>query len=213
MHNCLVKICGIRTQSEAKEIAKMNADFIGILVNVRNTNISISVRRAMTIVRTAKIKSIILTPEKNSKKLVKIIHKIKPWGVQLMRPSPQLALEIKKHTKSKVIPMVFVNDSDPFDEVKKYASSDYILLDSKNGTLLGGTGIKHDWNISKKIISKTKIPIILAGGLNSKNVKNAIKKTNPFAVDAESSLRNQKSYRDLSKVEEFIKAVKKLKIS
>ena len=70
---------------------------------------------------------------------------------------------------------------------------DAILLDSGNPNLptkeLGGTGRIHNWDLSKTIRMKVDVPIILAGGINSNNVKQAIDHVKPFGVDLCSSVR------------------------
>ena len=53
---------------------------------------------------------------------------------------------------------------------------DCILLDShRMGDLqIGAQGVTHDWSISRKIVESVRTPVILAGGLGSDNVKEAI---------------------------------------
>lgn len=70
---------------------------------------------------------------------------------------------------------------------------DGILLDSGNQSLavkqLGGTGRMHDWSISKRIRELVDLPIFLAGGLNSENVRSAIQNVAPFGLDLCSGVR------------------------
>jgi len=50
---------------------------------------------------------------------------------------------------------------------------------------LGGTGRVHDWNLSRKIVELSPVPVFLAGGLHAGNVRDAIDSTNhpPTLVD------------------------------
>jgi phosphoribosylanthranilate isomerase len=68
-----------------------------------------------------------------------------------------------------------------------------VLLDSGNQSLavkeLGGTGRIHNWDMSRRIVESLNVPVFLAGGLNSSNVKEAINKVKPFAVDICSGVR------------------------
>jgi len=70
---------------------------------------------------------------------------------------------------------------------------DAILLDSGNPTLqikeLGGTGRRHDWNISKRIREAVSVPLFLAGGLRPDNVAEAVAQVGPFGVDVCSGVR------------------------
>jgi phosphoribosylanthranilate isomerase len=85
-----------------------------------------------------------------------------------------------------------------------------ILLDSGNQALrvkeLGGTGRRHDWSISRRIRDKVGVPVFLAGGLNSENVVEGLKRVQPFGVDVCNGVRT-KNRLDESKLSAFFKAV------
>lgn len=87
---------------------------------------------------------------------------------------------------------------------------DAILLDSGNQTLavkeLGGTGRVHDWRLSAEIREAVKIPLFLAGGLESANVAEAIRQVKPFGVDVCSGLRTE-GHLDETKLREFFSAI------
>ena len=204
-----VKICGVHNKDEARKSIEYGADFLGILINIPETNLSLSPSEAKLIISTQKkVKFIILTIEKNSKKLLSLVRELSPWGIQLLRPTKDNVNFLSRNSKVKVIPVIHITKKTDIDKIKLFKKADYIILDSKLGRNLGGTGKVHDWNISKKIVSNSKIPIFLAGGLNERNVKEAIKLVNPYAVDAESSLRNYRGFRDLKKVKKFIDVIK-----
>ncbi len=204
-----IKICGIHSLEEAKKSINNGADFLGMLIDIPETNLSLSQNEAKNIISNLKEgKFIILTVEKNPVKLLSIINTLSPWGVQLLQPTKENVSFLSDKSKVKIMPVVHVTCNKDVEKIKLFEKADYILLDSKLGHHLGGTGKTHDWNISKKIVSKSKIPVFLAGGLNKSNVNEAIKIVNPYAVDVESSLRNKKGYRDFNKVKEFIEIVK-----
>ena len=68
-----------------------------------------------------------------------------------------------------------------------------ILLDSGNPALavkeLGGTGRRHDWQISRRIREAVHVPTFLAGGLRPENVTEAIEIVRPFGLDVCSGVR------------------------
>ena len=86
-----------------------------------------------------------------------------------------------------------MNEDSVKDAIKISCEVDAILLDSGNPNLkvkeLGGTGRQHNWQLSKKIREEIDIPVFLAGGLNHKNVKEAIETVSPFGIDVCSGLR------------------------
>lgn len=94
------------------------------------------------------------------------------------------------------------------------ARADAILLDSGNPRLavkeLGGTGRRHDWDISRRIIEAVQdrqgVRVFLAGGLNAENVLDAIRTVGPFAVDVCSGVRTDGAL-DPQKLRAFASAV------
>jgi phosphoribosylanthranilate isomerase len=85
-----------------------------------------------------------------------------------------------------------------------------ILLDSGNPALstkeLGGTGRRHDWAISRRIVEAVPIPVFLAGGLRADNTADAIRTVNPFALDVCSGVRTHGSL-DEAKLSAFFDAI------
>ena len=74
----------------------------------------------------------------------------------------------------------------------------------------GGTGVKHDWSISKSVVAALRKPVILAGGLNPENVSEAVREVRPFEVDVSSGVENASGWKDEAKVRKFIFTVKHL---
>ena len=81
---------------------------------------------------------------------------------------------------------------------------DGLLLDSRTQDRLGGTGIVCDWDISKKIVDRCSIPVILAGGLTADNVADAVRKVQPYGVDANSGLETSDGWKDGDKIRRFV---------
>jgi len=88
-----------------------------------------------------------------------------------------------------------------------------ILLDSGNPSLstkeLGGTGRRHDWAISRRIVEAVPIPVFLAGGLRADNAADAIRTVNPFALDVCSGVRTHGSL-DEAKLSAFFQAIRSI---
>jgi phosphoribosylanthranilate isomerase len=88
---------------------------------------------------------------------------------------------------------------------------DAILLDSGNPNLqikeLGGTGRRHDWTISRRIVESVNMPVFLAGGLRPDNIADAIAQVLPFGVDVCSGVRSGGAL-DRRKLDAFFSAAK-----
>jgi phosphoribosylanthranilate isomerase len=87
-----------------------------------------------------------------------------------------------------IVQVVHIEGKESVEEaIKQSRHVDALLLDSGNTNMvvkkLGGTGKTHNWELSRKIREKVKIPIFLAGGLTAENVTQAIAEVGPFAID------------------------------
>lgn len=86
--------------------------------------------------------------------------------------------------------------------VKDFHDAEALLLDAYHEHLKGGTGQTFDWNLIPQSLSK---PIVLAGGLTVENVKEAIKKVKPYAVDVSGGVEESKGIKNSYKIQAFIK--------
>ncbi len=76
------------------------------------------------------------------------------------------------------------------------------LLDTPSATVHGGTGETFDWSLAERTGKR----IILAGGLDASNVRDAIRAVRPWGVDACSRLESAPGRKDHRKMIEFLKA-------
>jgi len=85
---------------------------------------------------------------------------------------------------------------------------DALILDSHDPATgrKGATGLTHNWNISRQIVARSSIPVILAGGLTSSNVGRAIIEVSPHGVDAHTGLEESDGARSMEKIHAFVKA-------
>ena len=89
---------------------------------------------------------------------------------------------------------------------------DGFVLDTINAATdqVGGTGNIHDWSVSREIVARfPDSPMILAGGLNSQNVRAAIELVRPFGVDVNSGTKGPDGFKDAIKLREFIREAKR----
>ena len=110
-----------------------------------------------------------------------------------------------KKIKRRVIKAVRVKDASSLKEMSRYAV-DAFLLDTYKDNQWGGTGEVFDW----KLVARAKKfgPVILAGGLNPRNVKGAVNKVKPYGVDVSSGVELSPGKKDAKKVKAFLKAAR-----
>ncbi len=78
-----------------------------------------------------------------------------------------------------------------------------ILLDAPSETQWGGTGQTFDWKLAAAAGS---MKIVIAGGLDETNVRQAIEEARPWGVDACSRLESAPGRKDHARMARFLKA-------
>ncbi len=68
-----------------------------------------------------------------------------------------------------------------------------------------GKGRVFDAAFFRDIAARSRVPVILAGGLNPENVREAIAATSPYAVDVASGVEDRPGIKNHGKVRDFIR--------
>jgi phosphoribosylanthranilate isomerase len=114
----------------------------------------------------------------------------------------------------KLVQVIHVTGPESVGQAKAVATSvDALLLDSGNPALavkeLGGTGRRHDWELSRRIRAAVDVPLFLAGGLRPDNVREAIELVAPYGLDVCSGLRSGEGFDlDRDKLDRFMAAAR-----
>jgi phosphoribosylanthranilate isomerase len=96
--------------------------------------------------------------------------------------------------------------------------SDFLILDTQDPDIggIGASGTTHDWSISREIVRRVRIPVILAGGLSPENVTEAAAYVQPWGVDSLTHtnfpLPDGGFRKDLQRVEAFVQAARKVSV-
>ncbi len=93
---------------------------------------------------------------------------------------------------------------DVLDISAQYDDASALLLDAYHPGIKGGSGFQFDWDL---IPEKRPLPVVLAGGLQEDNVKQAILSVKPYAVDVSSSVEVGKGIKDVAKMTAFIEQI------
>ncbi|AXY55822.1 phosphoribosylanthranilate isomerase [Acinetobacter chinensis] len=98
-------------------------------------------------------------------------------------------------------------DTEIISTIQQYqqAGASAMLLDAWHPELKGGTGHSFDWSQFPKL----DIPLILAGGLKPENIEDAIKMTQPYAVDVSGGVESAKGIKDQQLIEKFMQGVQR----
>jgi len=85
-----------------------------------------------------------------------------------------------------------------------FVSSSAILVDTYSQEMRGGTGETFNWDLIPKSLP---LPLIIAGGLDSKNVSSLINSVNPYGVDVSGGVEIDKGIKDHSMMKNFVLGV------
>jgi phosphoribosylanthranilate isomerase len=122
---------------------------------------------------------------------------------------PAMCAELARRTGSRVIKAVQVANPGDVRASERF-HVDFHLFDARPSSpagaqLRGGTGESFDWELVAA--RKTRIPLILSGGLHAGNVGEAITVARPWAVDVASGTEQSPGRKDPRHMREFFAAV------
>lgn len=198
MQKIRVKICCITSVEEAILALSYGASALGLVGQMPSGPGIISDQQILEITTSLPpmVSTFLLTSETQPKAIIDHYKQVNTSTIQIV---DQVETNVYEQIRNelphvKIVQVIHVLNSKSVQQaidVSPYV--DAILLDSGNPNLptkeLGGTGRIHNWDLSKTIRMKVDVPIILAGGINSNNVKQAIEHVQPFGVDLCSSVR------------------------
>jgi phosphoribosylanthranilate isomerase len=208
-----IMVTGVKHMEDAFTASKLGVDGLGLLVESGQPFESISPEVAKSITESlSPVCECMLST--HLVEVEKIIHLASIIGVTTIQlpghVTPEDVIKIKSSLPYiKVIKALHVVDDHCMASVERYIGiADVIELDTIDIATyrIGGTGRTHDWDISRKIVREYgyKVPIILAGGLHSDNIENAIQTVEPFGVDVSSGVKDSEGFLDKKKLKSFV---------
>ncbi|MBK8944838.1 MAG: phosphoribosylanthranilate isomerase [Ignavibacteriae bacterium] len=198
MKNVKVKICCISSLEEAQTAIELGASAIGLVSEMPSGPGIIGESLISEIAKSVpqNINTFLLTSKQNAKEIIDQLKRCKTNTVQIVdNLIDGIYSDIRNEIPNiKIVQVLHVQNEKSIDDALAIENDiDAILLDSGNQNLsvkiLGGTGKTHNWKISKTIVEKVKVPVYLAGGLNSQNIIEAVQTVKPYGVDLCSSVR------------------------
>ncbi len=211
-----VKICCITSPAEARAVVMAGADALGVVGAMPSGPGPVDDDTARAVVAEAPpgVSAFLLTSEVRAEALIDHVLRIGAPVVQIVRHIDPAAHAVLRAAAPwvKIVQVVHVEDETSLELARGYAiAADALLLDSGRPEAevaeLGGTGRRHDWSLSRRIVSLVDKPVFLAGGLSEGNVGEAIEVVRPYGVDLCSGVRTMGKL-DIRKLSGFFAAVK-----
>lgn len=210
-----VKICCISSVEEARLAIQYGAAALGLVAKMPSGPGPISDELILEIARTVPppIATFMLTSETDAQAIIAHHTRTLTNTIQIVDELTTGSYdEIRTAIPFvKLVQVIHVMDESSVEEAIRISEQvDALLLDSGNPKAaikeLGGTGRIHNWQLSRKIVEQTQIPVFLAGGIHAGNVQQAISEVGPFGIDLCSSVRTN-GQLDPVKLESFFAAL------
>ena len=208
-----IKICGLSTIDQINMAKSFGADMVGfIFASPSPREITPSYAKNLSFLSAAKdLERVAVFVEPDNKFLQEAVHSIDANLIQLHgNETPGRCLEIKSLTGLPIIKSIGVSNIMDIKSAQQYINHvDYFLFDAKpsidDKSQKGGLNKVFDWSLLKEW---TGPKYILSGGLNIKNVEDAIKMTNAVVIDVSSGVESEPGIKNEEMIKNFIDTTK-----
>ncbi len=200
-----VKICGITREEDTLHALRSGADYLGFILYPGSPRYvpPDRCRELLAGVKGALRVAVMVNPSLDE------VREAFSLGFDLVQlhgeESPEFAKEVGI---GKVIKAFRVKNEVP-DIPDSWKDAYGVLLDTYSKKGYGGTGESFNWDIALRVREKG-FRLFLSGGLSPENVREAVRRVRPFAVDVSSGIELEPGVKDKMKIERFIKEAKSL---
>jgi phosphoribosylanthranilate isomerase len=198
-----VKICGFTRVEDAVYAAHSGVDAIGLVFYAPSPR-HVDVGQAVKIVNALPpfVSVVALFVDEHESSIREVLKNVQVDCIQFHGDESAEACRIYGKPYMKAIRMRPETDIQSFEQ--SYYDAAGLLLDAYHPGARGGTGDSFNWDL---VPSKCSLPIVLAGGLDATNIRQAIAKVKPYAVDVSSGVEADKGIKDNVKMATFVKVV------
>lgn len=206
-----IKICGVTSVADALEAVQAGADAIGLNFYAPSPRyVSPSQARDIAAVLPADVKcvGVFVDPELAQLEAAAKcgLHAVQLHGDE--RPS------LLAHYRELPIVKAFRLGRDGLAPMRAFleqaqalaCSPGAVLIDAHCPGAYGGSGTTADWQLAATYHELAGPPLILAGGLHSENVAEAIRAVRPAAVDTASGVESSPGVKDAGRMQAFIQS-------
>jgi phosphoribosylanthranilate isomerase len=202
-----VKICGLTNSDDAHHAADLGAWALGLIFHEPSPR-ACAEADALEIAAALHRRALVCGVFVN-RPLDEVVATADRVGLTMVQlhgdEGPAFCAEVARRTGAKVMKAAPVRGIADIRALEAF-HTDYHLLDAHRPGMRGGTGETFDWELVRT--RRSKIPLVLSGGLGPENVADAIAAVRPFAVDTASGTEASPGVKDPQRVAAFVEAVR-----
>ena len=199
-----IKICGITNKQDALEAVRLGVDALGFVFAHSSRRVIPRMVQEIVELLPPFISRVGVFVDEDKEKVKKIANSCHLTTLQF---HGEEAPSYCQGFREKIVKAFSIKDTSVLEKIPEYEVDAY-LLDSYSPLRYGGTGKTFDWDIAREI-KEFGVPIILSGGLNPDNVKEAIERVRPYAVDVGSGVEAREGKKDPEKLKSFVMKVRR----
>jgi phosphoribosylanthranilate isomerase len=218
----IVQIYTMQSAQEARALADLGVNHLGLTVSSRNLPGEIDAQTAREIIAAVggRAKMVALSVESDLDEIVAMTQAVQPDILHLCGDLQAVPPEAVRDLRARlpgveIMQAIPVGGPESIEQMLAFEPvADYFLLDSAwvELNVVGATGKTHDWNVSREIVARSSKPVILAGGLSPENVTEAIRQVRPWGVDSLThtnfALGGGRFRKDIERVRAFVQAAR-----
>ena len=203
----LIKICGVTSIEDALCAAELNVWALGFVFADSPRRVSQEFAKRIMSKLPPHISSVGVFVNEDVRNIKRIVTSCKLDMAQLHgEETPETCGKVMEFVK--VIKAFRLKDEENVKMIPKY-DVDLYLLDSFSRTRYGGTGTTFDWSLALKAKEHCK-EVILAGGINPKNIVKAVNTVRPYALDISSGVEEAPGRKSMDLMKEVVTKVENL---
>lgn len=208
-----IKICGLTRASDAMLATQSGATHTGVILAGGPRNLTLD--QARIVLNASGAQRVAVFGSQTVDEIVETVGMLSLDVVQLHGdPTPAFVEDLRARVTCAVWPVVRVDGVHLPPVAHDLARSTYwLVLDARVPGALGGTGKRLDWTgLSEELRilrrGAKELRVVLAGGLQPSNVKEAIDSLFPDIVDVSSGVERSPGVKDPGAMRAFVQAAR-----
>lgn len=199
-----VKFCGLRTAADVEQSARLACDAVGF-VFVPESRRYVTIEQANPLVNLARqlgLVTVALVANSKAEQIEEIIRCCQPDVIQFHGAESVEFCTQFQYRYWKAIPML--NDIDWRAVVRTHKEAEMFLLDAYSDHKSGGSGTAFKWFRFPEPFNQK---MILAGGLNTENLSQAIDETATQYIDISSGIEVEPGVKSHAKMQQIMQII------
>ncbi|MBK5243640.1 MAG: phosphoribosylanthranilate isomerase [Eubacteriaceae bacterium] len=197
-----IKICGLTRIEDIDAVNEAKPDYIGFVFAKSKRQVDFETAKCLKSGLSQEIKAVGVFVNQPMEEIIALANEKVIDVIQLHGDEDEDTIARLREVVS--LPIIKAIRISQKSDVKK-TSADFMLFDTYDKDHYGGSGVSFNW----EVLQGYEGDFFLAGGLNSENIAEAIKRVKPYCVDISSGVETN-GHKDQKKISEIVEKVRRI---